>query len=308
MGKTRVVLETGMPQADDPHDAFERARAVARAWDERRTIEWRMSLEDVGTRTPTHPTRHTVVLAAINAGEREDGTRLEILRMAMDVQTSPGEDPMVKALRVLDMRRVAGPADASDDRSSEDATEHTVIVPLAGPSVIGRMDSSWPVGRTLTAYSSSDASGDTRGMSGWQLNGGSWIVLPLPGAWVTLTIETVMPTADRSVLEVQVDSMTLTAPPETVDGFPPLIQTHQADMRTGDLPDLATERPVVTAFEADRRGFRMEAGDRHRLWRFEMADDLPRPPHAASGRPRTPAAGEDVGASWVMAHDMHFES
>lgn len=292
MKKTRVILETDMAAGGDPHDVDARSHALRTAWTGRRTIDWRMSSEELGIRTPTHPTRHEVTLATINAGERSDGTRIEFMRLAIDVETGNAEDAITKAMMVLDM---PGGMDMNGEDRSYGAPSK--IVGLTGSSVIGPLDTKWAVGRRITDYAddlATSADGES-GLSGWQLNDGSWIVLPLPGSGreITLTTETMDMTTDRSLMSVIVDRRTAHS---------------RAGREEAEVPpDIRTDSPVVTSFEIDATGFRLEAGDVHRTWRFEMSRRGHGSMPARTDANGSEDGGEAIAASWTITHDRHLK-
>lgn len=303
--RARVTFETDMP-GDDDH-----GRTLHRLWTERRGIEWRTTTERMGRTTTTHPTRHACTLTRVTAGER-DGVPIAVVRLAIDVETIGGEDPAIKARRTLDLphdgarhrRNVPGDSVFGRDRRLET---------IRGPKVIGPMTDGWLTddgGKRVTDYSrylGSYGQGGV-GLSGWQINNGSWLVLPLLSSdgWITLTHETVDASPDRQQLAIEVDQRILGVHPDQLADFPPWQHNYGGHDKIDDLPDWTELRPRIQRFDADADGFVLEAGDFADLWRFEMSPQLPRPIYAGSKEERRLYDGEDVGASFILTHDCYL--
>jgi len=310
MTKTRLVFETGMPAArDDLSPSNARGRVLAETWRNRREIEWRIATEPLSGRSKTHPTRHEVTLGVVNAGETPEGERIDIVRLAIDVETGNGEDALDKAKRVLDLPRDITPRGRTP--RGRTVTTHGSLHRLGGDAVIGPMPMRWPVGRRITDYSHNLGSYGQGGvgLSGWQLNGGSWMVLPLSGSdsWITLTFEGCDPSDDRSRLDIVVDQRIVGVHPDQKADFPPWEHLYAGHEGIEDLPDFPVERPEITRFSASGTGFVLEAGGLRRNWRFEMGDHLPRPIWGGSLEPRDLAEGESIVDAFVLTHDCYLE-
>lgn len=310
MTKTRITFEADPPALrDDISETSARSYQLNAIWEGRRDVEWRVGIEPLSKRSKTHPTRHDIKLTIVNAGERLDGSRIEIIRLAIDVETREGEDALEKAKRVLDLRIRADPLPRTPDTG--DAFTHGSLHRIRGDVVIGPMPMRWPVGRRLTDYSHNLGSYGQGGigLSGWQLNGGSWMILPLSGSdgWITLTMEEVAVSPDRTEFDIVIDQRIIGAHPDQKEEYPPWEHRYAGRETIEDLPDFAGERPMVTRFEATSTGFVLETGRGLRNWRFEMGDRLPRPVWAGSGRPRLLTKDESIVDSFVLAHDMYLE-
>ena len=310
MAKTRVTLECDPPALqEDLSETLARSHQIHHVWERRREIDWRITREDLSARARTHPTRHQITLGVVNAGERPDGTRIEIIRLAIDLETRDGEDAMTKARRVLDL-----PVEVEAPTRRPAATgimDTGSLHRVRGETVISPMPMRWPVGRHITDYShylGSYGQGGV-GLSGWQLNGGSWMVLPLSHSdgWITLTMEEVESNAERTRLDIVVDQRIIGVNPGQRDAFPPWDFNYAGHQRTQDLPDFRAERALVTRFEATGSGFVLETGRGQRNWRFEMGDHLPRPAWGGSGEPRLLREGESIVDSFILTHDMYLE-
>ena len=266
MRKSRIVFEAEVPAGRrEPW-----SRTPHAAWAHRREVPWAVHVEDLGGRATEDPGRCPVTVAVINAGERHDGERLEVMRMTVDVATPADGDAETAGRRVLDMAPRADGAIAGDAR--------TPLPAPASPSVIGPMPPAGPLGRRLTGYMASlPGGGDVAdGMSAWQLNDGSWVLLPHGGAAgiTTITTETLHEGADLSRLDLTV--------------------THRAAADDVDAAaGVRREGPQVVRFETRPDGFVLEAGDERRSWRFEMD---------------RPDATVDVSASWLLVHDVHLDA
>jgi hypothetical protein len=265
--KTRVVLE-----AEAGGEGPEGAAATPHAaWATRRDTKWRIHTETLGSRTPTDPGVHAVTVALINAGERSDGTRIGIMRIAVDVETDESDDPVAKALGVIDV----------EGREPLEPFETRAAIPT-GSSVISLMPERWPLGRRLTDYVGGITVPDdaAHGISAWQLNNGSWMALPLADAesGMILTIERRQQTMMLDRLDLTVERRRMRE-----DGRPSATEV---------LGDLSTVRPQIVRFETAGGGFIMEAGDERHSWRFEMAP--------------APTAQNTVPVQWLLTHDIHL--
>lgn len=308
MAKTRIMFETVPPGLeDDLSDVLSRSRRLHDVWERRREIDWTIVCEQLPKRSVTHPTKHKIVLATVNAGERVDGTRVEIMRMTIDVETVDGENALEKGKRVLDLPITASPRPR--EPRGDGLMGRRNIHPVKGDSVIGPMPMRWPVGRRITGYSSHLGSYGQGGigLSGWQLNGGSWMVLPISNSdsWITLTMEEVEASPDRTRLDILVDQRIIGVHPGQKAAFPPWEHRYAGHETIEDMPDFSIERPVVTRFNATRDGFVLEAGSQ-RNWRFEIADHLPRPRWGGTGAERNHVEGDSIVDAFILAHDCYL--
>lgn len=307
ISKTRVILES------DIHGEDDRGRTLHALWEGRREVQWRISTERGPRATQVHPTRHVCALDRVSAGER-GGIQCAVARLSIVIEARPDEDPLDKAMRILDMpggRRLLGrtPRETDSVLGPGSRIEH-----IEGDKVIATMPHDWPTGgggRRITDYShhlGGYGQGGI-GLSGWQVNDGSWIVLPLKGSdgWITLTHETMSAAPDRQSVGIVIDQRIIGVHPDQIADFPPWRHNYGGHAKIDDLPAWRRERPIITRFEADADGFTLEAGDTHSRWRFAMSPSLPRPIFAGSREDRLLFEGEDVGASFVLAHDCYLD-
>ncbi len=201
MATFHVTLEASVPDPllatlDEESELRARSALLTHGWYERRTINWRLQSRPIDHNGQSQ-TRHQVRLDL-------DCPRIARPKSAsfclhLNVVTSREDDPCDKARRILDLpgaprrcgRSVIHPG--SLDRGS--------FARIRSNSVIGPVPDGWPVDRLLTRYAhhlGSYGQGGV-GLSGWQLNGGSWLVLPLKysDSYIWLTFEDPMPAADH---------------------------------------------------------------------------------------------------------------
>lgn len=249
----RVTLEASLPEAilaRSDADTEERARSwlLSQSWYERRHIEWR-GRSAPSPRADQSLTRHAVRLEL--DCPRTSRPRCGSLSFALDVATIGDEDPLDKARRVLDLPGAAvqhrrGPRLSGILAQGSFSAMH-------GDSIIGPMQGTWPIDRTLTGYSHNLGSYGQGGvgLSGWQLNGGSWMVLPLKGSdgWIWLTREDIAPAPDFFSLEVDIDHRIIGVHPDQIADFPPWDHRYAGHAQILDLPDFAAERATVARFE-----------------------------------------------------------
>ena len=290
-GRTHHVVCTaavpnGILERTEPEDA-RRARSwlLSQSWYERRRIEWTCSASVDPTRGQSQVRHHVVLdLDCPNSAKPASAS----LRFTAKLSVRRGEEPREKARRVLDL-----PRRATSERlmaKAQGGFEHRSFCAVRGNSVIGPLPADWPIERMLTAYSShlgSYGQGGV-GLSGWQCNGGSWIVLPLKGSdgWIWLTREEIEPAEDFRALNIVIDQRIVGAHPGQIGDFPTWEHRYAGHHQILDMPDFADEKPTLSRFEASGSGFTLEAANGLTRWRFAMGDDLPRPVWAGSGEPR----------------------
>ncbi|MFT3968173.1 MAG: hypothetical protein QM690_20070 [Sphingobium sp.] len=51
----------------------------------------------------------------------------------------------------------------------------------------------------------------------------------------------------------------------------------------------------------------LETGGANRIWRFQIADHLPRPVWPGTGRPRDLLENESLADAFLLAHDCYLE-
>ncbi|MAC59569.1 MAG: hypothetical protein CMH85_15120 [Novosphingobium sp.] len=290
-------------EAEDARRA--RSWLLSQSWYERRRIDW-AAKRTIAPETSQSPVQHEAVLALDCEESASPGSGT--LNFHVCVTVRQGEDPLEKARRVLDLprtgrtkRRVLN-RDSMWDRSSFSA--------VRGNSVIGPMPPDWPEGRMLTDYSShlgSYGQGGV-GLSGWQCNRGSWIVLPLTGSdgWIWLTREEIAPAEDFRSLRAGIDQRILGVHPDQIADFTPWEHRYAGHERIADMPDFGDEKATIERFNATEDGFVLEAANGLTRWRFAMGDDLPRPIWAGSREPRLLAEGESVAEAFLLAHDCYL--
>lgn len=227
------------------------------------------------------------------------------LRLTVDVATSGDADPAAKARRVLDL--APSSVVPSVERRLADIPSFASLRP---PGIIGPMTDDWPVGRRIVAYNhhlGSYGQGGV-GLSGWQLNGGSWMVLPLKYSanWITFTREGLTLQAEAFMLDITIDQRIIDAHPNQIADFPPWDHRFAGTPPIEELPDFAAARPVIDHFESRPDGFRLDARIGHKIYRFAMGDHLPQPAWAGSGGARMLGQGESVAGSFLLAHDCYL--
>jgi len=304
--RARITFETDMPGEDD------NGRTLHRLWTERREVGWRVTAERIARATATHPTRHACTLTRVTAGER-DGVPIAVVRLAIDVETRDGEDPETKARRVLDLPH-GGPRHARRVPGEGVFGRDGRLQAIRSPKVIGPLPEGWLTdggARSVTDYSrylGSYGQGGG-GLSGWQINNGSWLLLPLRSSdgWITLTRETVDAAPGRQQLSIEVDQRILGVHPDQLADFPPWEHRYAGHDKIEDMPSWKDLRLRIRRFARDADGFVMELGDTGETWRFEMSAQLPRPIYAGTKEERELYEGEDVGASFLLTHDCYID-
>lgn len=309
MSTHRVTFEAAVPDwilHRSEAESEQRARSwlLSQSWYERRRIEWccRVTLSE---RHDQSLVRHDVRLDL--DCPTTSRPRCGALSLTLKVAVREGEDPLQKARRVLDLPCQAGLA----RRAPQPLLERGSFSPLRGTSVIGPLPPEWPIDRTLTAYSQhlgSYGQGGV-GLSGWQCNGGSWIVLPLKSSdgWIWLTREEIMPAPDFYSLKVDIDQRIVGAHPDQIGDFPPWEHCYAGHGEILDLPDFARERATISRFETTGSGFTLETANGLTRWRFAMGDHLPRPVWAGSREPRVLYEGESIAEAFLLAHDCYLD-
>lgn len=304
--------------ADIPADGLDIRRRdnplliLCDGWHKRSSLGWDV-VEVRETDTIPNPTRSSIDLSF--ASDRTPGCIATLVIGAKIAGTD--------AIQAIDRLKAHLDLPASEDlpaiqmrkKPGSGFLDMPTITKLRDRQVIGPMNPEWPIGRRLTDHSTHLGSYGQGGigLAGWQLNAGSWIVLPISGSssWITLrTIE--IKGVDRDPtgpsMRIEIDSRILGAHPDQIVDFPPWEHRYAGSSPDiDDLPDFKFERRIVTAFEARSDGFRMEASNGMDQWIFEMGDHLPRPAYAGILEPRLLDENVDVGASFVMTHDCHLD-
>lgn len=291
-------------EVGSPHAA--RSRILAQCWFERRNIEW-LAATSIAEHDDQSQTRHRAQLAL--DCPQTARPRCGSLSLTLTIATQNGEEPLDKARRVLDLPGIASPRPRSTPRPG--SLDRGSFSPIRGNSIIGPMAADWPIDRILTDYSHNLGSYGQGGvgLSGWQCNGGSWIVLPLKGSdsWIWLTREQVEPRADFHSVQIDIDQRIVGVHPNQRADFPPWEHHYAGHDRIDDIPYFRTERATISRFEATPSGFVLEAANGLDRWRFAMGDHLPRPIWAGSHEPRDLREGESVAAAFLLAHDCYLE-
>lgn len=310
MSTVHVLFEARLPTPrrdlrSQPNDEFSRSRVLDQFWRDRRTIDWRIS-QATAPAPCEHATRHKATLAL-------DCPRTSLLRtgtvtLAIDVDVPDGEDPVEKARRLLDLP-IDAPVRWRQPRSGISSRGSFHHIRQAG--LIGPMPDQWPVGRYITGYShylGSYGQGGV-GLSGWQLNNGSWMILPLGGSdsWITLTMEELAWARDSYSVDIVIDQRIIGVHPSQKPMFPPWEHRYCGSDTIEDLPDFSVERPRITRFEAAQTGFVLETGGANRTWRFAIGAHLPRPIWPGTGEPREFLESENLADSFVLAHDCYLD-
>lgn len=296
------ILESA--EAGSPQTA--RNRILARSWFGRRDIEWRAAASPPQSHHQS-PNQHRAHLGldCPATGQPRYGS----LTLTMKVAPRTGEEPLDKARRVLDLPGRTSPRPRITPRTG--SLERGSFSKVRGNSVIGPMTDDWPIDRMLTDYSHNLGSYGQGGvgLSGWQCNSGSWIVLPLKGSdsWIWLTHEQPEPTDDFHAVLVDIDQRIIGVHPDQRPDFPPWEHCYAGHDRIEDLPDFRAERPTISRFEATPSGFVLEAANGLDRWRFAMGDHLPRPIWAGSREPRDLHNGESIAAAFLLAHDCYLD-
>lgn len=312
MTKARITFQAQLP-AVTGHlpvgvmDPIARSRVLDDIWQERRRIAWHETIETLNPGEKSHPTQHTASLSLCHlaAADSHDG---HTARLSIDLEPGKEEIPIEKAKRLLDLPIVTSPRNrrSASDQSFGRASFHKI----KGASVIGPMSQQWPIGRNVTAYSQylgSYGQGGV-GLSGWQLNGGSWMVLPISDSqsWITLTKETTRFNDDPIRLDIEIDQRIVGVHPNGKPAFWPWEHRYCGHDPIMELPDFGELRPRVARFAATESGFLLEAGDGGQIWRFEIGDHLPRPGWGGTGQPRDLYEGENMAGAFLLAHDAYL--
>ncbi|AIT82545.1 hypothetical protein NOLU111490_12930 [Novosphingobium lubricantis] len=291
-------------EAEDARRA--RSWILSQSWYDRRRIDW-TAKRTVVPESGQSPVRHEAVLELNCENSPSPATGSLALQVAISARQN--DDPLEKARRVLDLprtgrpkRRVLNP-DSLWDRGS--------FSTIRSSGVIGPMPPKWPEGRMLTGYSShlgSYGQGGV-GLSGWQCNRGSWIVLPLTGSdgWIWLTREQIEPAQDFRSLKAVIDQRILGVHPDQLADFTPWEHRYAGHDQILDMPDFGNEKATIERFDANEAGFVLEAANGLTRWRFAMGDDLPRPIWAGSREPRLLAEGESLAEAFLLAHDCYLD-
>lgn len=310
MSTYSVIFRASVPdwilaRAEAETEARARSWLLSQSWYERRQIPWVGSV----TLEPHHDqslTTHDVQLRL--DCPRTVRPRCGTLSLEIHVALRHDEDPLDKARQVLDL---PGAAVRHTRRAAPSGMlAQGSFSTVRGNTVIGPVPEAWPIDRTLTDYShhlGSYGQGGV-GLSGWQLNGGSWLVLPLKSSdgWIWLTHEDLTPALDYFSLAARIDHRIVGVHPDQLADFPPWEHLYAGHHQIRDLPDFAAERASVARFEASASGFVLEAENGLTRWRFAMGDHLPRPIWAGSREPRDLYEGESVAEAFFLAHDCYL--
>lgn len=301
-----TVPDRMLAQAEAEDARRARSFLLSQGWYERRRIDWTCSHTPASAYEQSL-TRHEAILA-LECADSASPTKAT-LTVSVTVTVRHGEDPLEKARRVLDLpRRGRTQRRVRDPQSLWDRGSFSAV---RGNSVIGSMPPQWPEGRMLTGYSShlgSYGQGGV-GLSGWQCNRGSWIILPLTGSdgWIWLTREEIEPAQDFRSVKAVIDQRIVGVHPDQLADFPPWEHRYAGHAQVRDMPDFADEKATIERVEATEAGFVLEAANGLTRWRFAMGDDLPRPIWAGSREPRMLAEGESVAAAFLLAHDCYLQ-
>lgn len=305
--KTKIIFEIAAPRLrEDLSETVARSHRLSDSWKDRRNLDWHVTQEVVSPRARIHPTRHEVVLAVINAGEVA-GERIESIRMSIDIEAESEADALLKARTLLDLPLAA----ISPDVKMQDEPTSSKIVKVESDNVIGPMPMRWPVGRRITGYSGNLGSYGQGGIGlcGWQLNNGSWMILPLAHAekWIWLTMERVDANADRTRLDIVVDRSIISAHPSQLNEYQPWRHNYGTADDRDNIPDFAKDRPVIERFEAQADGFVIETGSSNVTWRFQMSERMPGPPLDRSLGTRRLGPKDSIVDSFILAHDCYLD-
>lgn len=300
------VPDTILAAAEAATSSATRSRILAQCWFARREIEWCASISPADCHDQS-PTRHRAQLALDRANAERP--RRASLSLTLNVAPRSGEAPLDKARRILDLPAATTPRPRIVARPGL-LDRGSFSVPR-GNSVIAPMPPDWPIDRILTDYSHNLGSYGQGGvgLSGWQCNGGSWIILPLRGSdgWISLTHEQLSPAGDFHAVQIDIDQRIIGVHPNQLPDFAPWEHLYAGHRRIEDLPDFRTERATISRFEATPSGFVLEAANGLDRWRFAMGDHLPRPIWAGSGEPRDLHEGESVAGAFLLAHDCFLD-
>ncbi|MBO9375510.1 hypothetical protein GG804_01895 [Sphingomonas histidinilytica] len=313
MAMIRITFDarlTGLAK-DPPQDLADpvcHSHVLYDTWQNRRTIAWDTAAQPLPSSRHDHPTRFAATLS-LDFTVTTDLPQSCAARLSIDVDLTDRENPIEKAKRLLDLPVAATPRRRlpADCQSLSAACLRTI----KGSAVIGALPPQWPVGRHISAYSQylgSYGQGGV-GLSGWQLNGGSWMVLPIANSesWITLTMEETRPSDDRARLDITIDQRIIGVHPNGKHEFWPSEHRYCGHDPIADLPDFAHLRPRVSRFAASASGFVLETGGGGQIWRFEIADHLPRPRWGGTGQPRDLYEGEDIAEALLLAHDPYLD-
>ena len=283
-----------------------RPRLLLQCWQDRREIDWQsaaMRVESYGQSLTKHNVRLT-----LDPADGEPG-RAPRLRFDLDVVTRGDEHPCDKARRLLDLP--GAPSRCGRIAAASGVFERRSFATVRGDSLIGPVPGDWPIGRLISGYSHNLGSYGQGGvgLSGWQLNRGSWLVFPLMHSegFIWLTQEILNPAADFLSIEAIIDHRIIGVHPNQIEDFPPWDHLYTGRPAIRDLPNFATLCPTIVRFETTPSGFVLEAANGLDLWRFAMDDHLPRPFWGGAREPRDLYAGESVADSFVLTHDCYLD-
>jgi hypothetical protein len=290
-------------------DSLEAMRTLNDGWENRADRHWVMSEGEPGGEQ-IHPTKLKVRVSLVECAVRPDQ---RMIRIEADVEAENAGGALHRLRLALGLK-TDGHRHPRRPVETGFMALHS-ITRLSPKQIIGPMKPEWPVGRRLTDYSSHLGSYGQGGigLSGWQLNGGSWIVLPISGSASWITLRTI--SVDRfhrdpinPHVDIVIDQRIVGAMPDQIDVFPPWFHRYGPSSPTiEDLPAFEALRPIVSRFQPRADGFELEAANGMDRWIFEMGDHLARPIYGGSKEPRLLEEGVDVGASFVMTHDCYLD-
>lgn len=284
-------------------------RMLHDAWERRTNLAWKTSHAERDGE-PAHPTRLDL---KVSISERRERPGSWSARIECSVAASDPEGAILRLMRAIDLPHESPMHPRKPVETGIMAMP--TITRLRGTKTIGPMDPSWPVGKSISDFSEALGSYGQGGigLAGWQLNRGSWIVLPISNSSGWLTLRTItcgdyVRSATNPSVDIAVDQRIVGVHPDQLDRFHPW-DHHFAGPgpRIDDLPAFRDTHNRIVRFDARPDGFRLEAANGIDRWIFEMGDHLPRPVWGGSGRERLLDEGVDVGASFVMTHDCYLD-
>lgn len=274
------------------------ARLLERAWEERGKHQVEVSTTPIALPSNAAPTFHVNRTALARQGDRWVGSA--------QVSTTI---PAAQLDRVNVILRRA----FERDHTTIAPYHEPLLRPMRGREVIGPVPDDFPIGRTISGFSTHLGSYGIGGAGycGWQLDGGSWMILPLGGSsdWIILTRELHDLDFNRVDLRVTVDRRIIGCMPSQRDRFYPWDHRYSGYAETiDDLPDWGTLRPIIDRFERGPRHLLLQARADQEIWRFAISDHHLRPEFGGSKEPRDLAESDDLGASLTMAHSCYVNT
>lgn len=283
-----------------PERTFDNPRHTASAaWAARRELDWTASFVPEAFSLDSPPHLHQAVVTFSG----------QLVQIVLQVRSSEADAALAEARTILGLAPLPDAPKLPRVAPGTGFNSRRNIHKLRADQVIGPMPLRWPVGKRITSYSHNLGSYGQGGigLSGWQFDEGSWMVLPLAhsDSWIWLSHETI--TRDLDKIVVSIDQRVIGCHPDQRSEFHPWEHRYGTADTIEDLPDFKDLRPVITEFRAGGSSFFLEAGSSGDSWRFEMGDHLARPIMAGSKEQRLLTQDESIIDSFVLTHSPYLD-